>query len=208
MRVWRLFLILAVVLCLPFIFWGDKFEAWFTGDAAIQWLRGLGAWGWLAGIGLLISDLLLPVPATAVISALGFVYGFWIGGLVGTVGSFLSGVVAYHLTQAMGPRMAARLAGEEDLKKHQALFARSGWWIVALSRWLPLLPEVIACLAGLSRMPVRKFYLSLACGSLPLGFAYAAIGAAGQDRPALALTLSAALPAVLILAGRKWLKSA
>lgn len=205
---WRLFLILTVVLCVPFVIWGDRFEAWFTGDAAVQWLRGLGAWGWIAGIGLLIGDLLLPVPATAVIGALGFVYGFAVGAAVGAAGSFLSGALAYGLTRALGPAFAAKLAGEAELRRYEGLFERSGWWIVALSRWLPLLPEVVACLAGMSRMPARKFFASLAVGSVPLGVVYAAIGAAGQDRPGLALGLSAALPAVFILLGRRWLKGA
>ncbi len=208
MRVLRLFLILAVLLCLPFIVWGDRFEAWFTGDAAVQWLRQYGAWGWVAGIGLLISDLILPVPATAVISALGYLYGVAMGGTIGAVGSLLSGVAAYGLCRWIGPGMARRLAGGADLNRYEAVFRRSGWWLVALSRWLPLLPEVVACLAGLSRMKSRTFLASLACGSVPLGFVYAAIGAAGQDRPALALTLSAVLPAALILAGKKWLAPA
>ena len=101
--------------------------------------------------------------------------------------------------------VARRLAGEADLQRYEALFSRSGWWLVALSRWMPLLPEVIACLAGMSRMKARTFFLSLACGSLPLGFVYAAIGAAGQDRPTLALALSAIVPGLLILVGKRWL---
>ena len=206
MRLARLVLILTAVLCLPFVFWGSRFEAWFTGDAAVRWLRELGPWGWLGGVGLLVSDLFLPVPATAVMSALGFVHGPWVGGTMSAAGSFLAGALAYGLTRWIGPRWAARLAGEEELRKYEALFARSGAWIVALSRWLPLLPEVVACLAGLSRMPARVFFVALACGSVPLGFVFAAIGAAGQSRPALALTLSIVIPALLIVAGRRWLK--
>lgn len=207
MRLLRLFLILAVVVMIPFLLWGDRFEAWFTGDAAVAWLRGLGPWGWLGGIGLLMADLFLPVPGTAVMSALGFLYGPWTGGAVSALGSFLSGSLAYGLTRWIHPRWAARLAGEEGLQKYHDLFARSGAWIVALSRWLPVLPEVVACLAGLSRMPARVFFIALACGSLPLGFAFAAIGAAGQQNPALALALSALVPAGLIVFARRWLRS-
>lgn len=205
MRILRLFAILAVVVLVPFLLWGDRFDAWFSGDAAVEWLRGLGPWGWLGGIGLLMADLVLPVPGTAVMSALGFVYGPWTGGVVSAIGSFLSGSLAYGLTRWIDPKWAAKLAGEAELKRHQELFAKSGAWIVALSRWLPLLPEVVACLAGLSRMPARPFFVALACGSLPLGFAFAAIGAAGHRNPGLALALSALVPAVLILAARRWL---
>lgn len=74
------------------------------------------------------------------------------------------------------------------------------------SRCLPLLPEVVACLAGLTRMPFYPFVLSLACGCLPLGFIYAAIGAAGQDNPGLALSLSVAIPAALWAFVQLWLR--
>jgi len=206
MRVVRLFLILALIVLIPFWFWGARFEAWFSGDAAVDWLRRLGPWGWAGGMALLMADLVLPVPGTAVMSALGFLYGPWTGGVVSALGSFLSGALAYGLTRWINPRWAAALAGAEELEKYHQLFARSGAWIVALSRWLPLLPEVVACLAGLSRMPARLFFIALACGSLPLGFAFAAIGAAGQRSPGLALALSAVVPAVLMVVARRWLR--
>jgi uncharacterized membrane protein YdjX (TVP38/TMEM64 family) len=87
--------------------------------------------------------------------------------------------------------------------KSHALFLRQGSWLVALSHALPVLPEVIACLAGLTEMPARSFFVSLACGSVPLGFVYAGIGAAGVERPGLALALSAAIPVGLWLVARR-----
>ncbi len=68
---------------------------------------------------------------------------------------------------------------------------------MALSRWLPVMPEVIACLAGMARMPWRRFVLATACGSVPLGFTFAAIGVWGHDNPGMAIVLSAGLPPVL-----------
>jgi membrane protein DedA with SNARE-associated domain len=74
------------------------------------------------------------------------------------------------------------------------LFARHGGLIVAASRWLPVLPEVISCMAGLTRMPFRSFVLALLCGAAPLGFVVAALGYVGSDRPLLTLVLCAFLP--------------
>jgi uncharacterized membrane protein YdjX (TVP38/TMEM64 family) len=70
---------------------------------------------------------------------------------------------------------------------------------VALSRWLPVFPEVIACMAGLARMPLSTFLIALLCGSAPLGFAFASIGHAGVEHPVLALALSALAPPLLWL---------
>jgi uncharacterized membrane protein YdjX (TVP38/TMEM64 family) len=60
-----------------------------------------------------------------------------------------------------------------------------------------ILPEMISCLAGLARMPAGRFFAALACGSIPLGFAYAAVGSMGSDRPILALAVSASVPVFL-----------
>ena len=207
MRLLTTTLVFAVVLCLPFVIWGDDFMRWFTGDAAIQWIRGWGSWGWLAVIGLLVSDLFLPVPATPVMSAAGFLYGTLIGGLVSAAGSFAAGMAGYGLCRSFGRGFAVRLAGEDELAQHETLFQRSGPWLVAASRWMPVLPEVVSCLAGLTRMPVRVFAVSLACGSIPMGFVYAAIGAAGQDHPRLALGLSLLVPPVLWLLVRRFLRA-
>ena len=75
MRLFRIFIILAVLVLIPFLFWGDKFMTLFDGEAARKWVQDRGAWGWLAVIGVLISDLFLPIPATGVMSAAGYVYG-------------------------------------------------------------------------------------------------------------------------------------
>jgi uncharacterized membrane protein YdjX (TVP38/TMEM64 family) len=191
---------LAIFLLIPFLIWGDQFEGWFTGDAAIQWVQSWGAWGWAAVLVLLSADLVLPLPATGVMSAAGYLYGTLIGGTISAIGSFLSGMLAYGLCRSFGQGLAERLAGKEDLVRGEALFRRRGAWIVALSRWLPLLPEVIACLAGVTRMPLRTFMVALACGSIPMGYVYAAIGAAGQSNPALAISLSIIVPAILYAA--------
>ena len=202
MRVLRIFLALAVLVLIPFLVWGGKFMALFEGEAAREFVLGCGAWGWVVVIALLIGDLFLPIPATAVMSAAGYVYGPWIGGIISVTGSFLSGMLAFALCRTLGHRAALWLAGEEGLAENETLFRRSGPWLIALSRWLPILPEVIACLAGLTQMRTRVFVVALLCGTVPMGFCYAAVGAMFTGEPAWALGLSVALPVVLWLAVR------
>lgn len=197
MRLLALFLALAAAVLVPFLLWGDRFDAILAEGSGADWLRRFGPWAWLAGIALLVGDLVLPIPSTAIISALGFIYGPWIGGLIGATGSILAGLTAYGACRALGHRAAVAIAGEKGLRDGEKLFARSGGWLVAVSRWLPLLPEVVACMAGLARMPFGGFATALACGSVPLGFAFAAVGAAGVERPALTLAVSALAPPLL-----------
>jgi uncharacterized membrane protein YdjX (TVP38/TMEM64 family) len=191
--------VFALALSVPFFIWGDEFIRWFTGDAAIRWIRDRGAWGWLAVIGLLISDLVLPLPATPVMSAAGYLYGTLAGGIIAAAGSFAAGMTGYLLCRCFGRAVAVKLAGEQQMADHESLFRRSGPWLVVVSRWMPVLPELISCLAGLTRMPARLFSVALACGTVPMGFVYAAIGASGRENPGLAIGLSMVVPLVLWL---------
>ncbi|MFP6873420.1 MAG: VTT domain-containing protein [Verrucomicrobiales bacterium] len=199
MRLLWTFLTLAGIFFIPFAVWGGWFDGWLSGKGASVWLEGYGKWAWGAGLLLLTCDLILPIPGTAVMAALGLVYGPLLGGLISAAGSILSGLLAYVLCRSLGRRAAKRLAGGESLERGEELFAKTGAWLVILSRWLPLMPEVIACMAGLARMRFRVFMTALVCGSVPLAFIFSAIGAAGEERPILSITLSICIPPVLWL---------
>ena len=199
-------LILAGIL-IPFAIWGDRFDAAFTLEGALAWINARGDGAWLAGIRLLMSDIVLPVPSTVIMSALGLKYGWFVGGLLASCGSFLAGMAAYLACRFLGRPAALWLAGEDSLLRGEALFAQRGGWLVAMSRWMPVLPEAVSCLAGLVQMRLGTYLLSLACGSLPVGFAFAAIGALGQTHPALALGLSAGFPALLWMLSQRFLKA-
>lgn len=202
MRLVWLFLGLTLLVLIPFFIWGSALETVFSQAGTVDWLNAYGSWAWLAGILLLVSDLVLPVPGTVIMSALGYMYGTVAGGLLSALGSFLAGAMAYLLCRSFGTGAAMRILGERDFERGHRIFEHLGGWIVALSRWLPVLPEVTACMAGLTRMPARLFFLALACGSLPVGFAFALIGHMGVNHPLIAVGLSALVPALLWLVVR------
>lgn len=198
-RLALVFFALAGLVLVPFLLWGERLEAALDPAALAARLQAQGALATLVAMGLLWSDLLLPIPATAVMSALGLVHGWLLGGLLGAAGSILAGLTGYGLCRALGPRAARAILGPDGLREGEALFARVGAWLVLLSRWLPVFPEVVACMAGLARMRLPTFLLALAAGSLPMALAFAAVGAFGVERPALALAASALAPPLIWL---------
>ena len=204
MRLVVVFLGIGALVVAGFALFGESFDARFTVEGSVIWLSSQGKWAAVAAIGLLASDVLLPVPATVVFTALGIVFGPWTGGFVGTLGFSLGGVIAYGVCWAFGEKAARWLLGERDFVQGHRLFSESGGWIVAMSRWLPVLPEVISCMAGLTRMPPAKFFVSVLCGSAPPAFAFAFLGHMGSDQPVLALAISAiAAPLLWWLIGRR-----
>lgn len=203
MRLALWFLALAVLVLGSWMIWGGGLESHFSFEGSVRWLEAAGPWAWLAGILLLASDLVLPVPGTVVVSALGYLYGTLLGGAVATAGLMVAGLAGYAVGRLCGEGVARKWLGDRDFESGRAFFLSGGGWMVALSRSLPILPEVISCTAGLVRMPFRRFVVALACGSLPMGFVFAAIGNSGRDAPGWAVALSIAVPAVLWLAAAR-----
>ena len=191
------FLALAGLVLLSFFIWGDTLMGIFSQDGAISWLEGYGNFAWVFAIFLLMADLLLPLPATLIMSAIGYMYGPVAGGLICAIGSFMAGSLGYWLCRLLGEKTTRKLLGENDYELGKKLSGTVGGWVVVLSRWLPVFPEVVSCMAGLTRMPATYFHAALLCGSLPLGFTYAIIGHAGTAYPVLSIVLSAVVPAII-----------
>jgi uncharacterized membrane protein YdjX (TVP38/TMEM64 family) len=194
MRLFLFILALVALMLVPVLVFDDEIDDYFAGEEGLKRLQSYGAWAWLVGIGLIVSDLVLPVPSTAVIAGLGMLYGPWLGGLIGGVGSTLAGLVAYGGCRLLGQRFLDFLVGSANLEKLGRFFGRHGLWAIALSRWMPLLPEALCCLAGMARMRFGPFLAALGCGSLAMGFAFGFLGMAYLDRPVVGLVVSALIP--------------
>ncbi len=188
---------LAGLFLLTFALWGDAMETMFARDAFAAHMASARSLGWLAGLGLLVADLVLPVPATGVMSALGTVYGFWAGWLIGATGSALAGVVGYAAVRIGGDRIAARLAGPEEMRDFRSLFDRWGGLAIIASRALPILPEVMAVLAGLAGMRFRLFLAAMLAGTIPVSGLYAWWGSyAGATAPGTSFLIAVIVPVI------------
>jgi uncharacterized membrane protein YdjX (TVP38/TMEM64 family) len=198
--------VLLLVALTPVIIFGDTIDEKFGGEKGVALLAEHGHWAWLFAVGLIVSDLVLPVPTPAVMAALGLLYGPLMGGFIGGAGSTLAGLVAYGGCRLVGPRVARVLAGDDNLPKLSRFFARSGGMAIAFSRWLPILPEGLACLAGLSRMAIVPFLVSVSVGSFAMGFVFAALGSAYNEQPTVGILISALIPLVLWPVVHRWLR--
>lgn len=166
---------------------------------AVLTLRAYESRAWALGIALIWVDLVLPVPQTAVIAALGIIYGTVLGGLLGSLGLITGGLLGYGLMLTSARRYARRFVGPRSLHKMESLFEQGGAWAIILTRSLPYsVPEAMVILAGLAGMPMGKFIAALTIGSLPTAFVFAAIGAGWANQPVLALVVSYVLPIPLL----------
>ena len=99
-------------------------------------------------------------------------WNFLVALLVATLGA-VAGSLAGYLIGAWGGRPLLDRYGRyvhikpDDLDRADAWFARYGDWAVFLGRLVPLVRALINYPAGVARMPVGRFLLFSALGSLP-----------------------------------------
>jgi uncharacterized membrane protein YdjX (TVP38/TMEM64 family) len=198
LRLVLLVLIVLAVLAVPAILFGDRFEDQLDGAKALEFVRAQGPWSAAVGIGLIVADLIVPLPSPAVMAAMGLIYGPVLGGVIAAFGSFLAALLGYILCRAIGPRAASWIAGPKQIERLSEFFERSGLWAIAVSRFLPAVPEILACLAGLTRMPFARFSAGNLIGSILVGFINAYFGSRGETDPASTVAVVAVAPYVAL----------
>ena len=189
--------VLALLFVAGFILWGERFDVLFSQQACAAWFATIKPYGWLAGIALLVGDLVLPIPATAIMAALGSVYGLWLGAFFSIIGSLAAGWTGYGLARFAGRRATRFLAGQEEIDRFQLLFDSWGGAAIIVSRAMPIMPEVMTVLAGFARMDMVRFSLALLLGTVPTCFLFVFLGASSRMEPVWGMGAAVALPLLI-----------
>ena len=169
-------------------------------DDPSPWLARDGALAAFVGVGLLLVDVLLPVPSSLVMVLHGALFGVLIGAALSLLGSVGAALMAFGLGRRGSP-LLDRLVSAEERARADRLLRRWGPLAIVITRPLPLLAEATAILAGTSTMPWGRAALAALLGALPMALLYAAVGA-------LAATVyhwTLAFVLVLPVAGAYWL---
>jgi uncharacterized membrane protein YdjX (TVP38/TMEM64 family) len=140
------------------------------------WLKEAGPLAMLVGIGLLIADVLLPIPSSVIMVAHGALFGPIIGSLLSLVGCLGAVSFAFFLGRR-GDKVLERMVTPPEKAKADALLARFGALAVLVTRPLPLLAETVALLAGASSMKWSRMLIAALLGSIPPSILYAFAGA-------------------------------
>jgi uncharacterized membrane protein YdjX (TVP38/TMEM64 family) len=192
----RLFMLVACLIALsaiPALIFGNQID---TG-AVLEFFRSESLWISLLGVAAISVDLVVPFPAHAIMTSFGMTQGWFVGGLLGSAGTFTAGILAYWLCRLLGQRAVSFIAGDGNVARLASFFNRYGLWSIAVSRWIPVVPEVVSSLAGATRMPYSRFLTGNLIGSLSVGFAYAALGSMSIVPAYILFTISVAVPVLM-----------
>lgn len=131
-----------------------KIEHWLTAAQTIN-LFYVG----LIITALLLADLFIAVPTLTVMILAGFFLGHFFGAMCALIGLILAGCSGYWVSRMYGDRLLNTLIKDPN-KRQEAMgqFRQHGAMIILLSRATPILPEVSACMSGMTNMPFLRFF--------------------------------------------------
>lgn len=117
---------------------------------------------------LLFIDLFVAVPTLTITILAGFFLGFPLGAAAAFTGMMLAALCGYGLSRKWGDSVVRFLVKEESAREEMIVaFQQSGPAMIMLSRAAPIVPEVTACMAGVTHMPVARYFLFFALSTLP-----------------------------------------
>lgn len=159
---------------------------------------GIGAA--ILGVGLLVVDVLLPVPSSLVMTAQGALFGVVIGTLLSMIGSVGAAMVGY-LIGRRSTGLLAKFVSPEEQAQASKLITRWGLLALIVTRPVPVLAETAAIMAGTSSLSWRQVLFGVTIGALPASLIYAIAGAYATSVASGILVFVL----VIVLAGVFWL---
>ena len=156
----------------------------------LELVDSLGPLG--VGISILLETVVPPIPSEAVLGLAGVLIDQGRLAIVpvilfATIGSVLGALFLYYVGRALGPRRSHAfldrlpLVETHDVDRTFAWFERHGRWAVFLGRMVPIVRSFVSVPAGVVRMPLGRFVLLTAAGSLIWNTVLVGLGVAAGD---------------------------
>jgi len=200
----QLFLLIVTVLivcAIPLLLFSEQRQQFLGEVVSTEWAE---SHPWLAAglvIGMFASDILLPVPSSAVCATAGHLFGLGIGTMLCWIGLNISALVGYWMGRVLGWAAIDRFSDREETDLVGKQIDRWGVWPIVAFRPLPVLAEASILLLGVYRFPQSKFWPPIIFTNFVVAATFVAIGTwfSEQDNFAIGLLLSCALPTIGLL---------
>ena len=135
---------------------------------------------------MMLESMIFPVPSEAVMPFAGFLIQSgrfsWLGVLaVSSLGSFVGSLISYAIGRYGGEPFLKRygkwfLLSSHDLDMTHRYFNKSGFRVIFIARFIPVVRHLISIPAGLSEMPLKPFLLATILGASIWNICLASVG--------------------------------
>ena len=125
------------------------------------------------------------------------------GAAASIAGLFVMGLTGYGLGQHYGEGLLTRLfkRDEERIDSIRKSFTRNDLLVLFVCQAIPILPELCCCLAGIAKMPFRRFLFGYSVGVIPFSVIAGYAGSISTTNdPSPAIIAATGMSAGLLLA--------
>ena len=130
------------------------------------------------------QGLLVPLPSEIVLLATGMIWGVFLGGFMGVIGSMAAGILCYYISKRGGRPLAKKFVGERAINLADDFIDKYGIWAILIARFLPFVAfDPISYASGLVDMDIKRYSLGTFIGSFPRAFFYSWLGFSLGIRP-------------------------
>ena len=140
-------------------------------------LRGLGVGGALITLMLAIAHVVVWYPAEILDTAVGYVYGFWVGLPLILFGWLVNGLLAYWVGRHAARPLLYRFVGRARFERLERAVEAGGVTLLLGMRLVPVIPfSFFSMAAGAARADLVTFIWTTAVGYLPLTAIFVYLG--------------------------------
>jgi len=131
-----------------------------------------------------VQGLIVPLPSEIVLLATGMIWGIFLGGFMGIIGSMAAGILCYYISKRGGRPLAEKLVGERAINLADDFINKYGIWAILIARFLPFIAfDPISYASGLVDMEIKRYSLGTLVGSIPRAFFFSWLGSSLGIRP-------------------------
>ena len=143
-------------------------------------LRKLGEGSeWLFILIQVLQVVIAPIPGQAAAFAGGFIFGFWKGWALTTLGLVIGSLIAMSLARLLGISLVRKVVPESIIQRFDSVISDGGYMTFFMIFLLPALPDDAVCfLAGLTKLKLLPLSLVCLLGRAP-GMAVLSLTGAG-----------------------------
>ena len=166
-----------IILIYNYVF-NPTFLLWIVAEFFVNPVYNLGIMGIILFLIIMaIQGLIVPLPSEIVLLATGIIWGWFLGGLFGIVGSMLAGILCFYISRKGGRPLVEKFVGSKTLNLADDLIKKYGIWTIIISRFIPFISfDVISYASGLVDIDFKKYTIGTFLGSTFRAFFYSVVG--------------------------------
>ncbi len=162
----------------------------FVVDWFVNPVNSLGFFGILLFIAIMgLQGLIVPIPSEIVLLATGMIWGFFLGGIMGIIGSMAAGTLCFYVSKTGGRPLAEKFVGAKTIDIADEFIQKHGIKAIIITRFIPFIPfDVISYTSGLVDIKTKEYLWGTLIGSIFRAFFWSWLGASLGLKPPINLS--------------------